>query len=79
MMRYLAKYAAQLRRRGWVYSSDLLGEYAQRGQRRVSVMRVGPLFDVYVNDHVNGAWAQVFKQTGLMTIEHVIQVLNAYL
>ena len=78
-MKHLVKYAAQLRRRGWIYSSDLMGEYAQRGSRRISVMNVGPLFDVYVNDHVNGAWQLVVKRTGLMSIEQVLQALSAYL
>jgi len=78
-MRVMARFKAQLKLRGWIYSNDTLGEYLQRGNRRISVMNTGPMFDCYVNDHVNGQWTRVAGQTGLISIEQVVAFVNKFL
>ena len=69
----------QLVARGFRYSKDPLGEYFERGTRRVSVMRKGPLYDCYVNDYVGGGFKTVAAQVNLLSREAVLQWLAPYI
>lgn len=74
----MRRFIPTFRKLGWTYSADALGEYFQRGQRRISVMHTGPLFTCFVNDVVAGTFRTVGSCSNLTSPDQVARWMMTY-
>lgn len=70
-LKFSHKFIEHFKKLNWIFSSDDLGLYFNKGDIRISIMYTGPTFTCYKNRKIGNGWSLIAKQPNLLTDKFV--------